>query len=1249
MENWKKFPRVVLFLSVLISMVAGVSLPVQEEQSVRAAPMQANALDVIISEVAWGGTSSSYTTDEWIELFNTTNSFIDLSGWTLSADDGDPNISLTGGIPANGYYLLESIDDNTLSDIVADQTYSGTLGNSAGEILRLRDNLTNEIDSANSNGDTWDAGTAGTGTPTYASMERNGNTPDGNAGAWFSNNGIIRNGLAADGNPINGTPRNSQIDLSLTMTVLPAAPNVGDSITFTVSLTNQGIYSATNISVRDVLPTAGLTGYSISATDGSYNNATSLWSIPSLVSGSTATLSITANITTAGLKTNQAEIWNFDQFDPDSTPGNGITTEDDFASAQVSTPGATTLNITNTVNNPNPSVGSNVVFTITVSNPSSNPDEATGVQVSAPIPVLPAGLTYISYSASVGTYNGTNWIIGNLAIGSSATLNVTARVVATNPPPYSSTVSSNEYLPATATATIFNPLSGEANLSLAHVPPDPPNTSLIKVNAAGQVTFKLRLLNAGPDKATNVQVRDLLPSGLDYVSYTSSAGTYNSGTGIWVISELVSGGEATLSITVKVQADGDGTKNFAEVWRSDQYDPNSTTGNGDRGEDDGDSLEVPIADLNLSQTVSVAGGNAVFRITVRNDGPDDASNITVKNSKLALPVNYVYVSHGSTAGTYTMGTGDWTIPSLLDGASATLTVTTTFTSLSVNWAQVSGVNEVDPDSLPANCYGTITQCTEDDDASAPAADLSVTQTVNNGNPNIGDNVVFWITVRNAGLANTSGVQVKSLLPSGLTYVSDSIGNDYNRYSGIWRVGDLPNGTSKTMTITATVASTGIKTNVAEVWKSDQDDPDSTPANRSASEDDYAAAAVTPFRSVVINEVAWGGTAASPEDEWIELYNPSSVDITLTGWKIKKNGCTSPSSYDYIALASGTRIAKGGFFLLERGSTPGDNTTVSDVSADQIYLDTIPALLDSGEILYLCSNQSYFLDSANKDGGAWPAGSADSRSNRGSMERLNILIDSDNTWATNVGTPRNGLDANGDPIYGTPKRGNSAGLVPTATPVSPIPTAAALIRPVINEFLARPGFDWNQDGRVDVFDEFIEIKNISIVDVNLNGWKLDDEADSGSTPYVLPNLTLKPGERAIFYGLQTNILLGDGGDTVRLINPNGKIYDAYTYAIAKVEDQSVCRLPDGNGSWYEDCVPTPNLINSREGEVPTMPGGEAFESPVCDLPDTLPADFLFAECRGYGADIWRSFFWDQFGWQGDRSVYQNMSKWEAFVE
>jgi hypothetical protein len=447
-----------------------------------------------------------------------------------------------------------------------------------------------------------------------------------------------------------------------------------------------------------------------------------------------------------------------------------------------------------------------------------------------------------------------------------------------------------------------------------------------------------------------------------------------------------------------------------------------------------------------------------------------------------------------------------------------------------------------------------------------------------------------------------------------------------------------------------VASNGVKTNWAEVWKSDEADPDSTPGNGLTTEDDDAGETITSYRSIIINEVAWSGTAASSEDEWIELYNPSNASISITGWTLK-----SKSNSLNITLA-GT-ISSGGYFLLERDN----NFTVSDVAADQIYTGVaLNSLSDDGEMLILCApgtstntlcGGASFIDTANQEGSssatnAWPKGSL--ASNYGSMERQGSSAETDKSWVTNIGNPKNGINANNGSIYGTPRKVNSTG---TATPVNPVPTPGVILaaRLIINEFLPRPGYDWNQDGKVDVFDEFIEIKNIGTAEISLSGWKLDDEANLGSNPFTLPAVTLKVGERVVFYGLQTNILLSDGGDSVRLLNSSNKIYDSYTYSIAKFEDQSVCRLPDGNGSWYEDCTPTPNLTNSRVGDIPSMPGGGVFESPVCALPDTLPSDFLFAECRGYGADVWHSFYWDQFGWQGGQYILENMSKWESFVE
>ena len=74
-----------------------------------------------------------------------------------------------------------------------------------------------------------------------------------------------------------------------------------------------------------------------------------------------------------------------------------------------------------------------------------------------------------------------------------------------------------------------------------------------------------------------------------------------------------------------------------------------------------------------------------------------------------------------------------------------------------------------------------------------SADLSLTKTVDNSSPNIGDNVIFTITATNSGPANATGVVVNDLLPTGLTYVSDNGGGTYNSATGNWTIGNLNSG------------------------------------------------------------------------------------------------------------------------------------------------------------------------------------------------------------------------------------------------------------------------------------------------------------------------------------------------------------------------------------------------------------------------------------------------------------------------
>jgi len=174
--------------------------------------LSADHHDVVINEIAWMGTKVS-AADEWIELYNNTDQDIDLADWILLSTDSIPTINLSGTIPAQGYFLLERTDDNTVSNIAADQIYTGALKD-GGENLQLKDETGQLIDEV----DCSEGWFAGTNSDTLkATMERIYLQSDGSTSeSWDTNDGVTRNGSDANGDPINGTPKaqNSVYSLS---------------------------------------------------------------------------------------------------------------------------------------------------------------------------------------------------------------------------------------------------------------------------------------------------------------------------------------------------------------------------------------------------------------------------------------------------------------------------------------------------------------------------------------------------------------------------------------------------------------------------------------------------------------------------------------------------------------------------------------------------------------------------------------------------------------------------------------------------------------------------------------------------------------------------------------------------------------------------------------------------------------------------------------------------------------------------
>ncbi len=155
---------------------------------------------VVVNEVSWAGSVDS-ANDEWIELFNTSDQAIDLTGWVIDDDQGASLYQLSGSIAPYGYFLIEDSQDVVLPN-VADLLINISLSNT-GDSLTLKDQTGQIIDAVNTSGGAWFAGNA----TSRSSMERvNASTSGDLATNWISSSGAGSIATSQSGVKIIGTP-----------------------------------------------------------------------------------------------------------------------------------------------------------------------------------------------------------------------------------------------------------------------------------------------------------------------------------------------------------------------------------------------------------------------------------------------------------------------------------------------------------------------------------------------------------------------------------------------------------------------------------------------------------------------------------------------------------------------------------------------------------------------------------------------------------------------------------------------------------------------------------------------------------------------------------------------------------------------------------------------------------------------------------------------------------------------------------
>uniref|UniRef100_UPI00260B6CC5 DUF11 domain-containing protein n=1 Tax=uncultured Aquimarina sp. TaxID=575652 RepID=UPI00260B6CC5 len=110
-------------------------------------------------------------------------------------------------------------------------------------------------------------------------------------------------GVTLDQTDTNTTPDdpseditiNNEVDLVVAKTVDNATPDEGDTINYTITVTNNGPARATAVSITDQLPT-GVTYVSDTPSQGTYDDATGVWTIGDIDDSTVVTLVLEATV-----------------------------------------------------------------------------------------------------------------------------------------------------------------------------------------------------------------------------------------------------------------------------------------------------------------------------------------------------------------------------------------------------------------------------------------------------------------------------------------------------------------------------------------------------------------------------------------------------------------------------------------------------------------------------------------------------------------------------------------------------------------------------------------------------------------------------------------------------------------------------------------------------------------------------------------------------------------------------------------
>ena len=586
-----------------------------------------------------------------------------------------------------------------------------------------------------------------------------------------------------EGNTSNVSVHVRIVDLAVDKLVNNSVPKYLDMVEYIIVVVNNGPDKSFNVTVGDLLPD----GVKFISSTGQYDSVTGVWFVGDLDANESVTLKIVVRVIKVGNITNNVNV---------TGTGHDSNLTNNNDSVSVNVPESVLLNIVKVANSTIIVAGENVGYTVVINNygPSVasdvvlkdifNSNELLNLQYSL------NGVDWLDYNESV--------ILGDINAGANITVYFRAKVNGSVRGDVLNTVNITTGVDdARGNFTANETVNVIANTTLAVIK----DAEIKALNPGDTAHFVITVIAGGSSDSLNVNLEDILDAKLLDVksaTYRINGGNLTNYTQIISLGNMHTGSKIVVDIYAAIlNTTGQDIFNCVNVT-SDEH-PEGNTSN--------TTIHVNIADLEIIKIVDNLtpnyGDEITYTITVRNNGPDNSTNIKVSE---VLADNFKFISANASKGYYNLTNGIWAVGNLTNNETAKLVITVKIikTGFIQNNVSVNGTG-FDPNVTNNNATVNITV--------PQTADLSVIKIVNVNVVTVGDKIIYTIVVKNNGPDTALDVYAVDKLSDALKFVSykASVGV-YDPATGIWTIGNLTNKSNATLEITCIVLKTGIISN-----------------------------------------------------------------------------------------------------------------------------------------------------------------------------------------------------------------------------------------------------------------------------------------------------------------------------------------------------------------------------------------------------------------------------------------------------